>query len=99
MGNEFCERADVRWDKDCCSVGVGGGATVKSREAQVGWRGGLFQDFLKAEYLSVCLKVLRNDGVCCVLSFLYVVSCKFEMCFGDDSVLRRRWLSEVLFCF
>ena len=20
VGNEFCERADVRWDKDCCSV-------------------------------------------------------------------------------
>ena len=47
----------------------------------------------------VCQKVLRNDGVCCVLSFLYVVSCKFEMCFGDDSVFRRRWLSEVLFRF
>ena len=47
----------------------------------------------------MCLKVLRNDGVCCVLSFLYVVSCEFEMCFGDDSVLRRRWLSEVLFRF
>ena len=75
VGDELCEWADVGWDEDCCYVGVGGGATVEGGEAEVGWRDRLFQDLLEAEYVSVCLKVLCDDGVCCVLSFLYVVRC------------------------